>query len=452
MNRLKERLLQQFQSIYPDTSGVNASENRTNIILIEDVPKRYIYRFFLFFSLLMILFAFVFNTPREILAGSIVLLTSPSNLLTDYFQLANVGATLVNVSCMTLVSIGIIRISNSGFTGPIIAALFTMVGFSFFGKNIFNSLPIMLGVYGYSKAVRLPFGKFTIQCLFSTALSPLVSEISFNIGIPLIPSLILGIASGLFVGFIITPLSTHFLKFHNGYSLYNIGFTAGIIGMVFMAVLNSFGIKINTVSIFSSGNNLEFSTFLYGLFTVFLLCGLALNHWNIKGFRQLVALSGELGTDFFTFVGVGVTLMNMALLGMISTTYVLIVGGDLNGPVIGGIFTVVGFGAYGKHIKNVIPILAGVYIANLFNVHTSNSSFAIVAALFGTTLAPIAGHYGIIAGLLAGILHMSLVSNIGFLHAGMNLYNNGFSGGFIAAILCPLLNAIKQIKQSWLSK
>lgn len=41
----------------------------------------------------------------------------------------------------------------------------------------------------------------------------------------------------------------------------------------------------------------------------------------------------------------------MGLLGLVSTFYVLIIDGSLNGPVIGGIFTVVAFGAFGKHLK-----------------------------------------------------------------------------------------------------
>lgn len=105
----------------------------------------------------------------------------------------------------------------------------------------------------------------------------------------------------------------------------------------------------------------------------------------------------------------------------------------------------VGFGAYGKHIRNVIPVLLGVFLVNLINIHDVNATFAILAALFGTTLAPIAGRYGVIAGIVAGALHMSLVTNIGFLHAGMNLYNNGFSGGFIAAIISPLWDALGQM-------
>lgn len=430
-------------------AGAKPEELQNGVIQIADVPERLKYLFILCLGLLLTLLAFAFNTPGEILAGSIVILTSPANLLTDYFQLANIGATLANAGLMTLLSLFIVRLGKASITGPVIAAICTVTGFSFFGKNLYNSLPIMLGVFCYSKAMRQPFGNFLSPCLFGTALSPLVSEFSFNIGLPLFPSLMLGIASGLAVGFVLPPLSAHFLRFHQGFSLYNTGFTAGIIGMVFMAVLRGFGVEINTVSILSKGHNLAFSMFLYGLSVLLLLFGFKINRWKITGFGRLLAKPGILPSDFMKDSGTGLTLINMALLGFIATTYVLILGGELNGPVIGGIFTVVGFGAYGKHIRNVIPVLAGVFLVNLFNIHDAASSFSLMAALFGTTLAPVAGRYGALAGIFAGILHMSLVTNIGFLHAGMNLYNNGFSGGFIAAVLCPIFDAMGQMKQSW---
>ena len=129
-------------------------------------------------------------------------------------------------------------------------------------------------------------------------------------------------------------------------------------------------------------------------------------------------------------------------MGFIATSYVLVIGGELNGPTIGGILTVVGFGSAGKHIKNVIPIIIGVLIAKLLNIYEYNSTSAILAALFGTTLAPIAGRYGAISGIIAGVLHMAVTMNISYLHGGMNLYNNGFSGGFIAAALIPFLNSL----------
>ena len=404
--------------------------------------------FFTLLGALLFILAFAFNTPRDIWRGSVTILTSPANLLTDYFRLANIGATLINAGLMTLLSVGFVRLNRAAFSGAVVAAIFTMVGFSFFGKNLYNTIPIVLGVYAYSKTVGQPFRNFILQAMFGTALSPLVSECSFNLGLPLPAGILLGIAAGMLAGFLLVPLASHFIRFHQGFSLYNIGFTAGIIGMLFTAVLLGFGVQIKAVSILSEGNNTEFSILLYGLFLILLLLGLWKNRWRFKGFGRLLSLPGVLPTDFLAEAGPGVTIINMALLGMLSVSYVLALGGELNGPVIGGIFTVVGFGAYGKHIKNAVPILVGVLLTNLLNVHESNASFAIMAALFGTTLAPIAGKYGVFAGILAGFLHMSLVTNVGFLHAGMNLYNNGFSGGFVAAFLVPLFEAVAQVKRA----
>ncbi len=101
-----------------------------------------------------------------------------------------------------------------------------------------------------------------------------------------------------------------------------------------------------------------------------------------------------------------------------------------------------GFGAFGKHVKNVLPVMAGIYIANLVFQWEVFSVGSLLAALFATTLAPVAGAYGIIPGIITGFFHMAVVMNVGFLHGGMNLYNNGFSGGFVGAILVPVLDSL----------
>jgi hypothetical protein len=413
-----------------------------------EVLRRYQYLLFVLLGFLFIGLSFLFDTPADIWRGMLTILTSPANLLTDYFRLANTGATLLNAGLITLLSVGLIRFNRLPVSGSIAAGIFTMIGFSFFGKNLYNTMPIILGVYLYAKAVRRPFSEFALHCMFGTALSPLVSELSFNLGLPPAPGVLLGVAAGLLAGLVIVPLSLRFLQFHQGFSLYNIGFTAGIVGMFFTAVLSGFGIEIRAVSVLSEGRNPAFTIILCAIFLTLLLMGLRVNHWRLNGFRRLFALPGMLPTDFPASAGLGVTLMNMGLLGMLSVAYVLVLGGKLNGPVIGGIFTVVGFGAYGKHLKNVLPVIVGVTLANLFNIHDASATFAIIGALFGTTLAPVAGRYGVIAGMLAGFLHMSLVTNVGFLHAGMNLYNNGFSGGFVAALLIPLFDAWEAIRQS----
>lgn len=412
---------------------------------VIQVSEKMKFMFLLCFAIVLLVMAFIFNNPEELLNGSLIILLSPANLLTDYFALANVGAALLNASIMTFLSIGIIAISRASISGSLIAAVFTVTGFSLFGKNLYNSLPIILGVIFYGKLVRTSFKHHLLPALFGTALGPLVSEFSFNLGLPLILGIAFGVSVGVLTGLVLPVLASAFLRLHQGYNLYNIGFTAGIIGMFFVGVLRSFGVEVGVVSLLSKGNNPMFIAVLYALFLTIFILGLACSRWRLSGFIDILGHSGRLASDFISAAGFGAALINMALLGVLATSYILIVGGDLNGPVIGGIFTVVGFGAFGKHIKNVSPVLLGIFFVGLFNRDDLNSTSALLAALFGTTLAPISGYYGPAAGVIAGALHMTMTMNISYLHAGMNLYNNGFSGGFVAAALVPIFNEIKRI-------
>lgn len=445
----KEKASTYFENeLFKITSNRKRDERMKTSIYQNNYPKQGVVterlKYFLVFAFAVSLFglAFLFNTPSQILNGSIKILISPANLITDYFALANVGAALVNASLMMLKSLFIVRAARVKISGPVLAALFTVAGFSLFGKNLFNSIPIILGVYLYAKITRTPFKNYLLSALFGTALAPLVSEIAFNIGLSVPVGIILGFLAGISVGFVLPPLSRHFASFHKGFSLYNIGFTAGIIGMAFIAVLRAQGIVVEGVSLVSEGYNQPFSIILYSLFGIMFLLGWIFNGKSLAGYRTFLEEDGVGGPDFMQKFGFGLTLINMSLLGFISATFTLLVGGEFNGPVIGGIFTVVGFGAFGKHIKNVTPILAGVLIVSLFtSVEVSSTTF-LLTALFGTTLAPISGHYGVLAGVVAGGLHMAMSANITYLHAGMNLYNNGFSGGFIAAILVPLLEVL----------
>ena len=115
-----------------------------------------------------------------------------------------------------------------------------------------------------------------------------------------------------------------------------------------------------------------------------------------------------------------------------------------NGPILAGLFTVVGFSAYGKTWFNTIPILVGVTLASL---GSKGTDFTIaLSGLFGTSLAPISGTFGPVAGIIAGWLHLAVVQNVGLVHGGLNLYNNGFSAGIVAGFLLPIFNMITDNK------
>jgi len=216
-----------------------------------------------------------------------------------------------------------------------------------------------------------------------------------------------------------------------------------------MSILRGVSLETIPTMILLEGHSKGLSVYLAILFLSMIIYGFVNCTDIFKGLSHLFSHPGRLVSDFVASDGFPVTLINMGLLGFLSTAYVALTGGTLNGPILGGIFTVVGFGAFGKHVKNVIPVMAGIYLANLVFHWEVSSTSSLIAALFATTLAPIAGAYGIIPGIIAGFLHMAVVMNVGYLHGGMNLYNNGFSGGFVAAIIVPILDSLKINSHTW---
>ena len=139
-------------------------------------------------------------------------------------------------------------------------------------------------------------------------------------------------------------------------------------------------------------------------------------------------------------------LFNMGINGMVATAFLVLVGGDLNGPTIGGIMTIVGFSATGKHFRNILPVMGGVCLAGMTKHWELTDPSATLALLFSTTLAPIAGEFGVMAGLIAGFLHSSVALNVGIVYGGMNLYNNGFAGGLVAIFMVPVVQSYRSRK------
>ncbi|MDQ9830928.1 DUF1576 domain-containing protein, partial [Acinetobacter baumannii] len=86
-------------------------------------------------------------------------------------------------------------------------------------------------------------------------------------------------------------------------------------------------------------------------------------------------------------------------------------------------------------------ILLGVLFAGVTSGSYDYFTLAL-SGLFGTSLAPITGVFGIFWGFVAGWLHLAVVNSIGVLHGGMNLYNNGFSAGIVAGFMLPIVRTL----------
>ncbi len=393
-------------------------------------------------SLLFIAFGLSQSSFKDIIAGFSRIIPSTNILITDYVALGGIGTAFVNAGLLMLFSVALLWHLHTSMNGIGIAAVFLMGSFGLFGKNIVNVWPIIIGTWLYARLKREAFGKHVCTALFATSLSPIVTEFAFVLRLPGWTGLLLGALVGVCMGLVTPPLAAHLKNVHKGFSLYNVGFTAGIIGTVLVSLLKSYGYETGFNLFWSGGNNLRFSVFLAILFACFLLLGAIFDRSAITGLWKIYRATGQSCEDFVALGGFGAALINMGINGLVATGYVLAVGGELNGPTIGGILTIAGFGAAGKHVKNIVPVLLGVVIGSMTKVWSINEPSVLLAALFGTSLAPVAGYYGWVWGIVAGFLNSSVALCSGVLHGGMNLYNTGFSAGIVGAFLVPLVEAL----------
>jgi len=385
---------------------------------------------------------FVALEDVSILNGLITIITSPSPLVTDYLVIGGLGATLINAFLIFLFNFTLIKLLDVKINGLIIAALFTVFGFSFFGKNCINILPIYVGGILYSKYERTPFKDILAIIMFTSTLAPFISEIAFN-GSLGEAAYIKAIALGVIIGFIITPVAKKMAGFHEGFNLYNLGFTGGIVGTILASILKSYNFPIVPRSIISVEHDFQLKVACFVTFILLIIIGFCINGNSFKGFKELISDSGH-KADFVVKYGYGLTFINMGIIGFVAVGYVMFFQEILNGPFLAGVLTVVGFGAFGKHFRNTIPILLGVAIAS---VGTDTSTFIVVlSGLFGTGLAPVSGVYGVFWGIVAGWLHLGVVKSSGAFHGGLNLYNNGFSAGLVAGFLLPIIRTFKEHK------
>ena len=380
---------------------------------------------------------------NEIIPGIIRIVREPDVLITDYFAVGGIGAALINAGLTTLLSIALLYFSGKEMDGHTITSSCLMFGFSLFGKNIVNIWAIMAGVVLYAKYHGTSLKRYLYVGLYGTSLSPIMTQMMHIGKFPAPVCLMLSLLLGLAIGFVLPPLSTHVHFAHKGYSLYNVGFAAGIIATVIVSVLKSLGVEIESRLIWSTGNNEIFGIVLSVLFGGMIVFGVAVRGRSIwESYRRIIKSYGIGGTDYLRDEGGASTVFNMGVNGLFATYFVLAVGGELNGPTICGIFTIVGFGATGKHLRNIAPVMMGVYLASFTKTWNIYQPSPMLALLFSTTLAPVAGEFGVVAGIVAGYLHSSVALNVGIVYGGMNLYNNGYAGGIVAIFMVPVIHSI----------
>jgi len=155
----------------------------------------------------------------------------------------------------------------------------------------------------------------------------------------------------------------------------------------------------------------------------------------LHGLWQLQIHPGRLLNDFTSIAGEGAALVNAALAAAIGLALVRANRVRLSGPTVAAVFTILGFGLFGKTPTNILPIILGVFLSAKLVGKRFNEY--ILIALFGTALGPlvtmlafelvaapsagipVAAAGGVAAGMLLPPLAMTMLR----LHQGYNLYN-----------------------------
>ena len=387
--------------------------------------------------------------PASVGAGLLKIQVHPARLLNDFTLVGGEGAALVNAAVIAALGLLLVRINRVRLSGPTLSAVFTIFGFGLFGKTVFNVLPIVIGVVISARIAGKSFREYILMALFGTTLGPLVTSLGFETGLPLLPAMAVAVAGGITVGILLPPVAMIMLRMHQGFSLYNIGLTGGFIAIFGAAVLTASGRALNTSLVWNSapsGLLIYLVPVTSAVLLIFGLLGKAKQ--NLGDFIKILTLPGRLPSDFMSSTSIRGSLINMGIIGLLTWSYVLLVGGYVNGPVLGGIFTALGFAAFGKHPKNSWPLVAGVVAACLVFGKDLAAPGPLLAALFCLTLAPVAGEFGWMAGVIAGFLHLVMVERTGAWHLGINLYNNGFAGGLTATLMVAVIEWFRTSREN----
>ena len=404
------------------------------------------------FTAAWLIAAFCAPDAKEMITGLGRIVSMPAQLTKDYFliDIGSISGSMLNFALVGAALCALMFLPEAKVTGDTVLGFFLTEGFCTYGINILNILPLILGVYVYSLIKRQPFGKFVNFAMFSTAVAPLISEVLFRYpsatelhGItPSGVALALGI--GVVVGCSMPALCAHSPAFHKGYDLYNAGPAAGFLCFFIFAVLYKIrGLEAPAIAAtLGEGNRLFVNVFCIAMFGLCVVFGCLVNG-GFKGYGKLFTDSGY-KSDFTVKYGAGPCILNIGIYGLFIMLYYNLIGATFTGTTMGVVFCMVCCACNGATPLNVFPIMIGYVIMGLLNragitAFAVNAQAIVVGLCFASGLAPITGEYGIVAGIIGGILHYCLVTSVPAIHGGFNLYNGGFTAGIVCFIYVPIL-------------
>ena len=443
---------------------------------------RILFKVLVLFTAMFFVMSFVWGamtgTTGEIIPKFLEILRTPAQCTHDLYDISVAGTYFSMGMCCLLMIVyivccGGIDAVNSGT----VAAFFLTVGFSSWGMNVMNMLPLMLGMQVYAAIKKKTPVQMMNLGIFATAIAPIMSEVVLrwpgytapgieNTGVAGMSNLPIQ-PTGFVIAFIIAILFAMFYvpmcakapNFHFGCDLFNAGPPAGFLCLMTIGFL----FKVTNTPLPSNGPGqssvevFEFVVISYCIvFAICLILGLILDKNALKNYGKLIKDSGH-GADFVEKYGIGATLVNFAVYGVFIVAFYAFCkfcfGAKFSGPIAGVVWCAFTWVAAGAHPGNVLPIGIGYVIVSLISTvlcpalgvgaeagRLGMSTVGILIAFsYSTGMAPISGKYGVIWGIIAGIMHFAIVTLIPLQYDFFNYYNGGFTAGVVAFVLVPFI-------------
>ena len=153
---------------------------------------------------------------------------------TDFTALDGAGNVLMNFGLLGLIFLAYFFLVKAPFTGPTVGALLCLLCWAGNGTHPLNAIPIAIGyaLVSFLAAWDLGTQGIAVGLCFATGLSPISGR--------------WGLHWGVIAGALHACLVSYTAAFHGGFDIYNGGFTAGLVALVLVPVLEAYFREIDS--------------------------------------------------------------------------------------------------------------------------------------------------------------------------------------------------------------
>ena len=356
-------------------------------------------------------------------------------LVADYFAIGGIGSTYLNLALMLLMMLFLMIMEDVKLDSNLIASIYLILGFSYYGKNVMNTLPLVLGSYIYYKINRGDISDEITNIFGTMGIAPFITELLFHLPIHSGTRLVLGVLVGMIIGALLQPINTITKKWHQGFSLYSMGLSIGILSFFFVGLYKVLGypLKGNVFVDVPVKSPLLFMIFAFALFSY----SLVKEKGSLKNYLEFIKNPNDQWWETHPYA----VLMNVSVNIILSLVFIDLVKIPYSGPVIGGVLAVVGYSFNYVGTTSYFLLLLGMGVYNHFTMTWDvNQPLFSFLCFYGTCLTPIFYRANPLLMPIFVIMNGHLVRYTAMIHNGTVLYNTGFAAGILGTLLVTLNN------------